>query len=92
MLRVAGACPFLCLQLLPGRLHSAVASWRLAGPAVSCDALTHCHYPPTPTPPHRCRRGAACTRDRHGLTAAQLAAGRECSRDSELTALLAKHV
>lgn len=38
------------------------------------------------------RRGAACTRDRHGLTAAQLAAGRLCSRDAELAALLSRQV
>jgi ankyrin repeat protein len=37
------------------------------------------------------KRGAACTRDRHGLTAAQLAAARGGSRDAELTALLARH-
>jgi hypothetical protein len=37
-----------------------------------------------------CRRGAACTRDRQGLTPAQLAAGRPCSRDAELLTLLAK--
>ncbi|KAL4436335.1 hypothetical protein ABPG77_009897 [Micractinium sp. CCAP 211/92] len=36
------------------------------------------------------RRGAACTRDRHGLTAAQLAQGRPCSRDAELMALLSR--
>ncbi|KAL4420567.1 hypothetical protein ABPG75_010223 [Micractinium tetrahymenae] len=36
------------------------------------------------------RRGAACTRDRHGLTAAQLAQGRPCSRDGELMALLSQ--
>ncbi|KAL4855575.1 ADP-ribosylation factor GTPase-activating protein AGD3 [Chlorella vulgaris] len=36
------------------------------------------------------RRGAACTRDRQGLTPAQLAAGRACSRDAELLTLLAK--
>ncbi|KAI3430848.1 hypothetical protein D9Q98_009258 [Chlorella vulgaris] len=36
------------------------------------------------------RRGAACTRDRQGLTPAQLAAGRPCSRDAELLTLLAK--
>lgn len=40
---------------------------------------------------HLLRRGAAATRDRHGLTAAQLAAGRDCARDSELAALLARH-
>lgn len=54
-----------------------------------------CHFPPAdstrPCTPHRaCRRGAACTRDRHGLTAAQLAQGRPCSGDGELVALLSR--
>lgn len=40
---------------------------------------------------HLLRRGAAATRDRHGLTAAQLAAGRDCTRDPDLAALLARH-
>jgi hypothetical protein len=38
------------------------------------------------------RRGAACSRDRHGLTPAQLAAGRVCGRDPELLALLSRQV
>ncbi|PRW20973.1 ADP-ribosylation factor GTPase-activating AGD3-like [Chlorella sorokiniana] len=40
---------------------------------------------------HLLRRGAAASRDRHGLTAAQLAAGRDCARDPDLAALLARH-
>ncbi|PSC71679.1 ADP-ribosylation factor GTPase-activating AGD1 [Micractinium conductrix] len=36
------------------------------------------------------KRGAACTRDRHGLSPAQLAHGRPCSADSELMALLSR--
>lgn len=46
--------------------------------------------PPAPPPPPSSRRGAACTRDRHGLTVAQLAAGRECGRDAQLAELLAR--
>ncbi|KAI7840581.1 hypothetical protein COHA_005734 [Chlorella ohadii] len=40
---------------------------------------------------HLLRRGSAASRDRRGLTAAQLAAGRMCARDPDLAALLARH-